>query len=138
MSLLGSLDPTAPRPRVPPLSEAATLLNDALSHRADLAAIELAEARAHAQASLLLLGLAALLALLGGFALTLTLTGLVWDSPHRVAWLTAMCVAYLLGAVATGFLLHRRMQAWRPFSEICHQLQQDQQCLTRLIRSILP
>ncbi len=135
MSLLGQ---TTPRPRLPPLGEATNLLNDALSHRADLAAIELAEARAHAQLSLLLLGIAALLALLGGFALTLTLTGLVWDSPHRVAWLTGICVAYLLGAGIAGFLFHRRMQGWQPFAEIRNQLQQDHQCLIRIIKSILP
>lgn len=135
MSLLGTSEP---RPHMPPLREVTTLLNDAVSHRTELAAIELAEARLHARTSALLLGMVALLSLLAGLALTLTVAGLVWESPSRAWWLAGMCALYVVGAALAGWMLRRRLQTWQPFSEIRNQLQQDHQCLIRLAQSILP
>lgn len=114
------------------------MLNEAASNRSDLAALELAEARGHAQSSMLLLGLIILFIFLGGLMLTLTIAGLVWDSPHRAWWLAGISVVYLGGAAVTALVLRRRLQSWQPFVEIRNQLQLDFQCLSQLIRSILP
>lgn len=135
MSLLGA---TEPRPRVPPLGEISSLLDDAVSHRASLAVIELAEARAHAQTSVVLLGAFILLAFLGGVALTLTFAGLVWESPSRAWWLAGITMVYLGAATTAGLFLRHRLKSWRPLADIRNQLQLDHQCLTRLIRSMLP
>jgi uncharacterized membrane protein YqjE len=135
MSLFGS---ARTQPRVPPLGETAALLNEALLHRAELAALELDEAGGHARTSALLLGVGAVLGLLGGFAVTLTLAALVWDSPHRGWWLAGLCALYLLGAMAAGLCLRHRLKTWRPFGEIRAQLKEDHQCLVRLIKAIAP
>lgn len=135
MSLLGT---SATRSCVPPLGVTTTLLTDALSHRTDLAALELDEAREHVQTSALLLGASVFLVVLAGFAFTLTFTVLVWDQPHRGWWLAGLCALYLAGAGLSGYRLRQRLHTWRPFTEIRAQLQQDQQCLNRLIKSIIP
>src|SRR5258708_7853110 len=115
MSLFGS---ARTQPRIPPLGETATLLNEALSHRAELTAIELDEARSHVQVSAMLGGICALLGLLGGVAFTLIVTAVVWDNPHRGWWLAGLCAVYLAGATTAGLLLRNRLRAWRPFAEI--------------------
>lgn len=135
MSLLGA---TEPRPRVPPLGEAATLFNEAVSHRMALGALELAEARNHATTSAWLVGVMALFAFLGALIMALTLAGLVWDSPHRAWWLAGMGVTSLGGAGITALILRRRLQSWQPLGEIRKQLQLDHQCLSQLIKAILP
>lgn len=134
MSLLGAIT----HRRVPSLGESTALLEDAVSHRTELATIELVEARRHAQTSALLLGACALLFLFAGFTFTLTLTALVWDSPHRGAWLAGLCAVYLLGAIASALSLRWRLQHWAPLAELRTQLQQDYQCLSRLIKSTIP
>ena len=123
---------------MPPLGEATSLFNEAVTHRAALAALELAEARGHAQSSVLLLGTVVLLGLLGGLTLTLTVAGLVWDSPHRAWWLAGLGAVQVGGATIAAVVLRRRLQSWQPFAEIRNQLQLDHQCLMRLIQAILP
>lgn len=135
MSLLGA---TEPRPRIPPLREAATMLNEAVSHRADLVAIELTEARAHALTSAILLGVAVLLAFLGLLTLNLIVAALVWESPHRAWWLVGLGGIHLGGAAIAVLLLQRRLRSWQPLSEIRHQLHLDQQCLSQILKAILP
>lgn len=135
MSLPGVSDS---RPRMPPLREVAVMLNEAVNNRKALAAFELTEARGHAQSSALLLGAIILLVFLSGLMLTLTLVGLVWDSPQRVWWLAGIGATYLGGAVLTTLVLRRRLQSWQPFGEIRNQLQLDHQCLIQLIQAILP
>jgi uncharacterized membrane protein YqjE len=135
MSLFGS---SLSQPRIPPLGETANLLNDALTHRAELVTLEIDEARSHAQTSALLLGVSMVLALLGGFAVTLTLAVLVWDNPHRGWWLAALCAAYLVGAAGAAWALRNRLKTWRPFAEIRTQIKEDHQCLIQLIKAIVP
>jgi uncharacterized membrane protein YqjE len=134
MSLLDAFSPR----RVPSLGETTALLDEALSHRTKLAAIELDEARSHAQTSALMLSACAVLGLLAGFAFTLTLAAIVWDSPHRGWWLGGLCSAYLVGAMGMALALYRRLQIWEPFAEIRSQLQQDHQCLVGLMKSPIP
>lgn len=140
MSLLGTalsmLGATASTSRVPPLNQTASMLSEAVGHRAELAALELDEAGAHARTSLVLVIVASLFGLLAGFALTLTVAGLVWDSPHRAAWLAALAAAYLVAAGIAGWVVRRRFQTWKPFSETRTQLQQDHACLNQIIQSM--
>lgn len=135
MSLLGASES---RPRIPPLGETAALLGEAASHRSALMAIELVEARSHALVSAWLFCVAALLAFLGALSLTLILAALVWDSPYRTWWLAGIGMVHLGGAVFMGLLLRRRLQSWQPLAEIRHQLRLDHQCLSQIIKAILP
>lgn len=130
-------DPPAPRPRLPSLREAFELFGEAFEHRSALAQLELAEARDHAVRSAILGLVTGLLGLFAGFAFTLLIAGLVWDSPHRVLWLAGLCLAYILGCVGTGYALRRHIRDWRPLEETQSQLQQDRQCLSQLIKSAL-
>lgn len=114
------------------------MLNEAASNRKDLAALELAESRGHAKSCVLLVGLIILFVFLSGLMLTLTVAGLVWDSPHRTWWLAGIGMVYLAGAAVTMLVLRRRLQSWQPFVEIRNQLQLDFQCLNQLIQAILP
>jgi uncharacterized membrane protein YqjE len=134
LSLLGS---PSPRPRRPSLGEAYGLLGDSLDHRAQLASLELAEARDHLVVSAVIAAGTIGLALVTGFAVTLLVAGLVWDSPNRGWWLGGLAALYLLGTVGTGLALRRRLKTWRPLSETAFQLQQDQTCLRNLIKTAL-
>jgi len=130
--------PSAPsgRPQLPPPGVALGLLSESVAHRAELAALELEEAREHAARSGLLAGAAAGLALCTGFALTLFVAGLVWDRPERAWWLAGLCAVYLAATMASCFMLSRRLRSWRPLGEIQTQLRQDYQCLNKLLKSI--
>lgn len=114
-----------------------SLLSESVSHRAELASVEVGEARDHALVSTLLAVGTVILALFTGFAITLLLASLVWDSPHRVWWLSGLCVLYLGSAFLTGFALVKRLRTWRPMSETTTQLQEDFQCLSQLIKSVI-
>ena len=122
-----------PAPRV-----ALDLFGESVAHRAELAALELEEAREHVTGSTLLAGAVAALALFAGFAFTLLVAGLVWDLPSRAWWLGGLCVLYLGAAVTAGVILSQRLRNWRPLGEIQSQMQQDYQCLSQLIKSIVP
>jgi len=112
-------------------------LSESASHRADLASLEAGEARDHAIVSLLLAASAAVLVLLTGFAVTLLLASLAWDSPHRLAWLILICVVYLGSTVAASLVLVRRLRTWRPLEETQKQIKEDLQCLGKLIKAAL-
>ncbi len=127
--------PTEPRPQLPAPGVALSLFAESVAHRAELAAIELDEAREHALGSLLLAAGTAALVLFTGFALTLLAASLVWDLPNRGWWLAGLVAAYLAGAAAAGCLLTRRLRTWRPLAEVSAQLQEDTRCLTHLIKS---
>jgi uncharacterized membrane protein YqjE len=114
---------------------ALSLFTESVAHRAELAALELDEAREHAVGSLLLAAGTAALVLFTGFALTLLAASLVWDLPGRGWWLAGLMAVYLAGAVTAGFLLTRRLRTWRPLAEVSHQLQEDARCLSHLIKS---
>jgi uncharacterized membrane protein YqjE len=124
-----------PRLQLPAPGVALGLFTESFAHRAELAALELTEAREHALGSSLLAGATAALVLFTGFAFTLLVAGLVWDDPHRGWWLGGLNAAYLAATVATAFILTRRLRTWRPFGETQRQLQEDYQCLNRLIKS---
>jgi len=127
--------PAEPRPQLPAPGVALSLFAESIAHRAELAALELDEAREHALGSLLLAAGTAALVLCTGFALTLLAASLVWDLPNRGWWLAGLMAAYLAGAAATGCLLTRRLRTWRPLAESSAQLQEDTRCLTHLIKS---
>jgi uncharacterized membrane protein YqjE len=134
MSLLDSIES---RPQVPSLGTVVRLLNDALENRLGLAGVELDETRVHASVSALLLGVVVCLVNFAGFAFTLMAAALVWDSGHRGAWLAGIGGGYVAAAALLSFVLWRRLRNWRPFAETKSQLNQDQQCLKELTKSIL-
>jgi uncharacterized membrane protein YqjE len=104
-----------------------------LDHRAELAALELSEAREHATGIAALLLLAAVAALLTGFALNFLIAAIWWDTPHRVL---AIGVSTLVQAAVAGgaaLLCARRARRWRPFPETFEQLKKDSQCLHALL-----
>jgi len=137
MSLLSALTNPKPRARLPAPGVAFSLFSESVAHRAELAAVEVGEARDHALISTLLAAGTVVLALFTGFAITLLFASLVWESPHRVWWLTGLCVVYLASAFFTGFTLVKRLRTWRPLSETSTQLHEDFQCLSQLIKSVI-
>jgi uncharacterized membrane protein YqjE len=133
MSLLDSIES---RPRVPSLGTVVRLFTEALGNRADLAALELEETRTEASVSAVLVAAVLALVHFAGFAFTLTVAAVVWDSPHRTAWLAGLGAVYLVAGTIVAGLLWRRLRAWRPFAETKSQLKQDHQCLKELSKSI--
>jgi uncharacterized membrane protein YqjE len=138
MSLLSSLASAKPRPQLPAPGVAFSLLGESLDHRRELASLEVVEARDHAIVSTLLAAGTAVLVLLLGFAITLLVASIVWDGPHRVAWMVGVCLVYGGTAVGSGSLLLKRLRTWHPLEETQSQLEQDFQCLSKLIKSVLP
>ncbi len=138
MSLLSSLTNAKPRPQLPAPGVAFSLLGESLDHRRELAALEVGEARDHAVVSTLLAAGTAALILLTGFAVTLLVASLVWESPHRVAWMVGVCAVYGGVAVGVASVLVTRLRMWQPLQETQSQLKQDFQCLSKLIKSIFP
>jgi uncharacterized membrane protein YqjE len=109
------------------------ILADAMLHRGELTALELAEARDHIFVTILI-GLAAIaVTLLGGFTVTVTLAIAVWDSPDRVLVLGLVSAVYLVGGGLLIWFSARRIQSWRPFKEIRKQLRCDHVCLHTLV-----
>lgn len=138
MSLLSSFANARSRPQLPAPGVAFSLLGESLDHRRELAFLEVEEARDHAVVSTLLAVGTAMLGLLTGFAITLLVASLVWESPHRVAWMMGVCLVYGGTAVWTGFVLVKRLRTWQPLHETHSQLEQDYQCLSKLIKSVFP
>lgn len=127
-----------PRPRLPPLGAVFTLLCEAAGHRAELASLELREAREHLVRSLVLGAIAAGFFLMTGMALTLLLAALAWNAPHREWWLAAIFAFDVLVTTTLLLVLLHRLRKWAPLAETQHQLQRDQQCLTALLRQTFP
>ena len=125
----------ASRPQLPAPGVAFSLFTESIAHRAELVSVEVSEARDHALVSVLLAVGTFALALLSGFAITLLLASLAWDSPHRGLWLAGLCALYVVAGVALAFALVRRLRTWRPLDETQTQLQEDFQCLSKLIKS---
>lgn len=137
MSLLARLL-TSRRPPLASALSTLSLLGESAAHRAALAAVELEEAREHACLSAVMAGVVATLVLCTGFAFTLLVASLVWDDPHRGWWLGGLALVYLAAAGATGWKLRQRLRSWQPLRESHHQLQQDYQCLTKLLNPDTP
>lgn len=123
------------RPQLPAPGVVLNLFSESVAHRAELATLELDEAREHITGSLLLAGVTAALVLFTGFAVTLLVACLVWDLPNRGWWLGGLCAVYLGAALATGFILTRRVRMWLPLAETRSQLHQDYRCLNQLFKS---
>ncbi len=138
MSLLSSLISTKPRPQLPAPGVVFSLLGESLDHRRELTSLEVGEARDHALVSTLLAAGTAAFILLTGLAVTLLVASIVWDSPHRVAWMVGVCAIYGGSAIWTGSILVNRLRTWQPLKETQSQLEQDFQCLSKLIKSVLP
>jgi uncharacterized membrane protein YqjE len=120
------------RPQLPAASEIIGLFTESVAHRAELAAIELDEAREHAVTSSILAALALTLVLFTGIGFTFFYAGAVWESPNRNLWLGGLCGVYLAAAAIVCVLLTRRLRTWRPMGETQGQLQRDYQCLSQL------
>ncbi|HVU18280.1 MAG TPA: phage holin family protein [Candidatus Didemnitutus sp.] len=134
MSLSSSAKAAAHRPQLPAAGEVIGLFTESVAHRAELAALELEEARGHAVISSVMACVALVLVLLTGMGFTVFVAGAVWESPHRTLWLGVLCAAYLMAAVAVSLVLTRRLRSWRPMGETQGQLQRDYQCLSQLFR----
>lgn len=103
----------------PALSACGSAAVEALHHRAQLAALEAAEARDQAFLIGLLVGATGGLGLLAGFAITLLVAVLTWNDLSRRRLLAAVAALYLLGAAACLVVAVKRIQRWRPFQTTC-------------------
>jgi uncharacterized membrane protein YqjE len=108
---------------------------EALTHRGELASVELKEASQHGSRTAILAGVSGVLLLLGGFSATFALGAAVWDSPHRGLILGLVTLAYLVAAGALAFVAARRMRTWKPFSESARQFRADCACIHEIINS---
>ena len=117
---------------------AARVLLAAILHRSELVALEAGEACDHVVGSLALVLGAALLALLGGFAATLTFAAMVWSREDRTLLLGLLTLADFLGAGGLAWLTLHRLRTWRPLAETRTQLRADHDCLGELLSSDHP
>jgi uncharacterized membrane protein YqjE len=114
------------------LGEGTRVIVEGLGHRAELAAIELAEARSVLAASAVLLAVSVGLLLLAGATLTVALAAAVWNTPYRIPILALIGIVYAVGAMAFLFAARRRLRRWEPFGEISAQLRKDARCLAEI------
>ncbi len=114
---------------------AARVLLAAILHRGELAALEAGQACDHVIGSLALVLGAAVLALLGGFAATLTFAALVWAHENRALLIGFLTLAYFLGAGGLAWFTVRRLRLWQPLAETRTQLRADHDCLGELLSS---
>jgi uncharacterized membrane protein YqjE len=116
---------------------AVKILAEALMHRGELAAFELAEARAHAIVTVLV-GIAGfVLTLLGGMTITFTLAASVWDRPDRSLILGLVSMGYLVAAgLLFGFAVYRLL-AWHPLEETRRQMRDDRSCIQSILTPLL-
>ena len=98
---------------------------EGLSHRGELATLELAEARNHAALTAVFAALSCALVLLAGFAGTFA----VWHRDDRGLILSLVTFVYLLGAGILAWCVTKRLKTWRPLSETRHQLSEDYTCI---------
>ncbi len=116
----------------PPLAtpgSAPRVVVEALTHRGELALLELDQARRHAAGTAAAFVLSAALLILGGFAVTLAAAAAVWSRQDRGLILGLLAAAYLAASVALAFVAARRLGSWRPFAETRRQLHEDASCL---------
>lgn len=104
-----------------------------IDHRAELAALEMGEARDHAVGLSGLFLISAVGALLTGFAVNLLVAALWWDTPHRVLAISLSIGAQAAIAITAATLCVRRARLWRPLSQTLDQLKKDSQCLHELL-----
>lgn len=109
------------------------ILAEGLLHRAQLASLEFAEARAHAAKTFALAAAAFGFALLAGFACTLSLAAAVWERSDRVTILGLVALAYLLATAGFAWWAARRFSAWRPMCESRNQIREDYACIIQCL-----
>jgi uncharacterized membrane protein YqjE len=114
------------------LGEGTRVVFEGLGHRAELAAIELAEARSVLAASVVLLAISIVFFLLAGATLTVALAAAVWNTAYRTPILVLIGLADLAGAAAFLFAARRRLRSWEPFGETSAQLKKDARCLAEI------
>jgi len=117
------------------LQSSASVLVRGIDHRAELASLELSEAkdRAIGFSGLLVAGIVT--ALLTGFALDIFVAALWWDTPHRLLAIGILVVVQAVVAViafARGF---KQVKLWHPLFQTINQLKKDTQCLRDLLTS---
>jgi uncharacterized membrane protein YqjE len=127
------MNPASPSPASATPLGALRILARGTGHRIQLATVELAQARIHAITSGVIAGFAIGMSLIAGFSITLCIAAMVWESPHRMMWLTSITLVYVAAAAAIVAVLLKRMLSWRPFSETTHQLIEDYRCLRQMI-----
>jgi uncharacterized membrane protein YqjE len=108
---------------------------EALTHRGELASVELREACEHGTRTAILVGLSCALLLLGGFCGTFAIAAAVWERPDRGMILGLLTFAYLAGCGALAYAAARRIKAWKPFSETARQFQEDCACVHDIANS---
>jgi len=106
---------------------------EALRHRAELAALEAAEARDHVMVTGALVVLAAGLALLAGLAGTLVAAWLVRNQPAGWVVVAGLALLYLGAAAGCLAAAWSRMRRWRPFQGTSAQLRKDSSCLQTIM-----
>jgi uncharacterized membrane protein YqjE len=85
-------------PQLKRVGEYARVLFAGVQHRAELAAIEFAEARTTVVACAVWWAVAFMLLMLGAATLTAGVAAAFWDTHYRLVALAVMAVAYLAGA----------------------------------------
>jgi uncharacterized membrane protein YqjE len=109
-----------------------------LEHRAELAGVELVEARQEAAIVSAYLAVGALIALHAGLAANLLIAAIWWDSPHRVlAMVVALTAQASLAAICIGIGVFRARR-WHPFATTIEQLKKDSQCVRDLTQPKSP
>jgi uncharacterized membrane protein YqjE len=117
------------------LQSSAAALVRGLDHRAELASLEMSEARDHAVGISGLFLLSAVAALLTGFALNFFVAALWWDTPHRLLALGLSVAVQAAVATTAAVICVRRARLWRPLPQTIDQFKKDSQCLHELLTS---
>lgn len=108
---------------------------EALTHRGELAALELREAQQHGFCTAVIMAFAAGLVLLAGFAATIAVAAAVWDRPNRGAILGWVALGDLAVAGLLALVASRRLKTWQPFAETTRQFHEDCACIHDVIAS---
>jgi uncharacterized membrane protein YqjE len=120
-------------PQLKRVGDYARVLLTGAQNRAELAAIELAEARNAAVSFGLWWAGAVLLLVLGSATLTAFVAAAFWDTPYRLAALGVMAVVYLAAAAGCFLKVRGGLRSWQPFSETAGQIRKDALCLGDLM-----
>jgi uncharacterized membrane protein YqjE len=120
-------------PQLKRVGEYARVLFAGVQHRAELAAIEFAEARTTVVACAVWWAVAFMLLMLGAATLTAGVAAAFWDTHYRLVALAVMAVTYLAGAAFCFLRVRRHLRCWQPFRDTAGQLRKDALCLGDLI-----
>lgn len=121
-------------PRLLRLQAAADIVWRALGHRGELAALECKAARSELATTGVLVAAATVALLLAGFALTLLVAAIFWDTPHRVTAICGLAGGEIVVGLVAGAWARRRWRSWEPLTNTRRQLQQDAECVREILR----